>query len=248
MAPLSTVPRTFDYVQYGGPAFIAMDRNPLEAYFVDSSADNLTAGGSTQATALPLTAQNNRVTTVGAPGNGVVLPPALPGAEVFLINHGNNAMTVFGDEGGSDTINDVPGTTGVPQMAQSLVVYVCVMAGKWYSDGLATGYAGGLQTFSVQAGIVAHPGGGQANGVLLTAMNCFLSTVATGGDSVLLPPAQPGMQVTVINQTATSANVFPQVGSQINALGANNAFAVTGGAQGSATIFYATSTTQWFTK
>jgi hypothetical protein len=29
-------------------------------------------------------------------------------------------------------------------------------------------------------------------------MNCFLSTVASARDSVVLPAAQPGMQVTVI--------------------------------------------------
>jgi hypothetical protein len=250
MPPLTTVPRVSDYTALSGPAFLTMDRNWNEAYFVDSSADNLTAGGSSQAAALPLVAQNNRVTTVAAPGNGVVLPPALAGMEVFLINHGTSSMQVFANL--SDTVNDVSGATGVPQMANSLVVYVCTTAGKWYSDGLATGYAsgvgGGFQTFSAQPNITAHAGGGQGSAVLLTAMNCFLSTVASAGDSVVLPPAQPGMQVTVINQTATSANVFPSSGQSINALAVNTAFAVVGGASGSVTIFYAVSTSQWFTK
>ena len=62
----------------------------------------------------------------------------------------------------------------------------------------------------MQTGITAHAGGGQANAVQLTAMNCFIQNVATAGDSVKLPPAKVGMEITVINQsaTATGPNVF----------------------------------------
>ena len=59
-------------------------------------------------------------------------------------------------------------------------------------------------------------------------MNCFIATVATAGDSVKLPPAKVGMEITVINQsaTATGPNVFPATGETINALAANTAIAV----------------------
>jgi hypothetical protein len=32
-------------------------------------------------------------------------------------------------------------------------------------------------------------------------MNCFVSTVASANDSLLLPPAKPGMEITAINQS-----------------------------------------------
>jgi hypothetical protein len=64
--------------------------------------------------------------------------------------------------------------------------------------------------------------------VQLTAMNCFIATVATADDSVKLPPAKVGMEITVINQsaTATGPNVFPASGESINALAANAAIAM----------------------
>jgi len=73
------------------------------------------------------------------------------------------------------------------------------------------------QTLSVQTGIVAHAGGGQGAAVQLTAMKCFIATVATAGDSVKLPTAKVGMEITVINQsaTATGPNVFPATGETI---------------------------------
>jgi hypothetical protein len=73
--------------------------------------------------------------------------------------------------------------------------------------------------------------------------------IVTGADdtaAVILPVAVAGMQVMLISTTASkNLIVFPQVGSAINALGANNAF----NSAGDAPIlhFIATSTTQWYT-
>jgi hypothetical protein len=61
----------------------------------------------------------------------------------------------------------------------------------------------GMNLYSVQTGIVAFAGGLQPSAVPLTAQNCFIATVATAGDSVMLPPAQAGMEITVVNQSAT---------------------------------------------
>lgn len=100
---------------------------------------------------------------------------------------------------------------------------------------------------SVQTGIVAHAGGGQANGVPLTAMACFIATVGSAGDSLLLPAAVPGMELSVINQssTVTGPNVFPQPGQTINALSANTAIAV---APQTVLMFYCGIAGAWWTK
>lgn len=86
----------------------------------------------------------------------------------------------------------------------------------------------GFQYESTQDNLVAHAGGGQASATPITAMNARITTVATIADSVALPPSAKGLIINVTNAAANSANLFPASGDQINALGANTAFAVAG--------------------
>lgn len=75
--------------------------------------------------------------------------------------------------------------------------------------------------------ITAFAGGGQASAVALTASFNRVTTVATAADSVKLPAAVAGAQVTVFNKAAAnSLNVFPATGDAINALSANAAYAL----------------------
>jgi len=155
---------------------------------------------------------------VATPGDSVVLPASQPGLELIIINHGVNPMQVYGL--GSDMINDVASATGVSQMQGSVVIYTCVSTGAWYTEGLATGYAtgngGAFQTFSSIDNIAARAGGSQALGTALTAMQNRITTVASAGDSVKLPPSATGMSLTVINAAAAnSVNVFPASGESI---------------------------------
>lgn len=91
--------------------------------------------------------------------------------------------------------------------------------------------SGALRNFSTTStGITAHAGGGQANAVPLTSAFNRVTTVATAGNSVRLPPAVPGAQITVFNRGANSMNVFPVTGQSINALSANASLAVASGA------------------
>lgn len=80
---------------------------------------------------------------------------------------------------------------------------------------------------SVSNALTAYAGGGQANALALTASFNRITTVATAADSVKLPTAVAGAQVTVFNKAAAnSANVFPATGDAINALSANTAYAL----------------------
>lgn len=80
-------------------------------------ADDLTATGSTQGTALPLPADINRVTTAAA-STGVILPPLAtggtlgirPGDEIIVINSGANAVLVYPPVGG--TVNALSANAG----------------------------------------------------------------------------------------------------------------------------------------
>ena len=68
-------------------------------------------------------------------------------------------------------------------------------------------------------------------------------TLATGGDSAVLPASKAGMQITVSNAAGVnSMNVFPAAGEQINALGANAAFAL---AAGKSASFFCAANGQW---
>lgn len=211
----------------------------------ESAQDSLVAhAGGGQALAFQIgNTEMTRVGTVATAGDSIMLPPAQPGIGLLIVNHGANSMQVFGQP--SDTINDVASATGVPQMQNSAVFYFCFTAGAWYTEGLANGFAAGLQTFSVSEGLTAFATGGQANGTLLTAMVNRFTVVATGGDSAKLPPAKAGMEITVINAGAASMNVFPATGEQINAAGANAAFAVV---NTKTCTFFCTLAGQWHTQ
>lgn len=99
-----------------------------------STEDGITAhAGGGQASAYQLTKQINRVTTVATAADSVVLPSAVAGLWVVIVNDDSaDSLQVFGL--GSDTINDVAAATGVAQAAGKTAVYYCTVAGKWYRD------------------------------------------------------------------------------------------------------------------
>jgi hypothetical protein len=200
----------------------------LSEFIYESFADNITAfagGGQTNAT--PITTEIARVTTVATAGDSILLPPALPGLTLMLIQHGAKPMQVFGV--GTDTIDDQASGVGVSQMVNSVVIFVCTIAGKWYANGLGTGFSGSFETMSYTDALTARAGGGQGLATPITTMMSRFTTVATAGDSAILPTGVPGMNIVVINASATSMNVFPDTGSAINALAANAAFALAAG-------------------
>src|SRR5712664_233202 len=61
---------------------------------------------------------------------------------------------------------------------------------------------------SAQDNIVARAGGGQALATQLITQTCRITTVATSGDSIKLPPSQPGLEVLIINHGANPMQVF----------------------------------------
>jgi hypothetical protein len=226
----------------------------LNNFWTESAQDGITASATqSQAGATPLTFMFNRVTTVASIGNAVRLPPGILGLSICIINAAANAMQVYADS--SDTVSGLAGSAGVSHMGGSTAWYTCVTprtplggAAVWTAQGLGNGQSGQLPTYSFQAGLTAHSGGGQGSAVAITASTAFFSTVGAGGDSAVLPSAQPGMEITVVNQTATSMNVFPASGQTINGAAANTAVAVVGGASGSVTIFYCAVAGSWWTK
>ncbi len=103
-----------------------------------------------------------------------------------------------------------------------------------------------FQFYSSQTGIAAVNPGSQATATPLTAETCFVVTVPAAASGVLLPAAQAGRVITVLNNHATNAiNVYPMLGDAINALAANTALSV---AAATAQIFYCGVAGTWWAK
>lgn len=180
------------------------------------SLDAISAAGANQGAATALTADFNRITTATA-NQGVSLPASAAGLDVFVQNHSGVNIIVYGN--GSDTIDDVAGATGVVVMNNSVVLFTCYAAGAWYTEGLATGFAGpGLQSLSFTPTTTAFSGGGQGSAVALTSMINRVSTVAAQGDSVKLPASAVGLGVLVLNRGANPCQVFGAGTDTINGI------------------------------
>lgn len=76
---------------------------------------------------------------------------------------------------------------------------------------------------SVQAGVTAYAGGGQANAIQITKDFVEISTCAASGDSVKLPEASPGLMIIITNHGENSCDVFPNTDDAINEASPNTA-------------------------
>jgi hypothetical protein len=214
----------------------------------------ITAGTTrTQAGATQITADVTTVNTSTAPsagstlGDGVALPQVGSGVDrVWLINNTANPIQVYAflpASGTADKINGVAGATGVMQAPNSAVEYIEANPGNWSALGTGDGYSGAFPTVTAVNALTAHAGGGQASATPLTAVINRVTTVASAGDSVLLPVSAPGMELTVVNATATNAmSVYPAGSDVINA--AATSFSV---AAAKTATFYCTQAGQWHT-
>ena len=233
----------------GGRVYGAFAGNvPLNIgdFLLESAQDNIVAtpGGGLSG-AFPINAQTSRVATVASLGDSVILPPSTPGLELIVINHGANAMTVYGMAG--DQVDDQAGTVGVSQMSFSMVIYTCVTAGLWYTEGLSSGFARslGLQTFSYQT-IASNATNTQASGTAISTMMANITGGAAG--SALLPASVPGLEMTVHNISAFAVSVFPSAGGtgteKINSGAANAALNLPAS---TSTVFTCNAAGQWWT-
>ena len=157
-----------------------------------SSADALTAhSGGGKSSALALTANINRVSTVAAVHDSVLAPPAGPGGLAVFINDGANAMDIYG--AGSDTLNDVVTTSPTTLEAGGTLVMWSSVAGKWYFQNLVGATAqsqpgaptapSSTSAFQMQglAGAITPKKSGT---VLLMISGNIISSATTAGDGI----------------------------------------------------------------
>lgn len=101
----------------------------------------------------------------------------------------------------------------------------------------------GFNKVATTNAITAHAGGGQGSATALTTPINRITTVATSGDSVLLPASVAGESCVVINAAAANpADIFPHSGDAINALAINTALSL---AANKTVIFYCAVAGTW---
>lgn len=114
------------------------DLSDIGTYFSNgyhkvSTANALTAAGTTRTDAFQLAAQLNNVTTAAA-STGVILPASATigiGSIIYLFNAGANAIKVYA--AGSDTIDTIAGVTGVSLTNANRCMYMLVAANTFIS-------------------------------------------------------------------------------------------------------------------
>lgn len=92
---------------------------------------------------------------------------------------------------------------------------------------------------SVDTSVVAA-GNSQATARVLTAEVSQLVTVSAGTNAGIIASAHPGRSYRVFNRATDNAQLYPQTGAQINALGTNNPIVVS--ASGTLAITYMSAT------
>lgn len=105
-----------------------------------------------------------------------------------------------------------------------------VGAGPQLRQKLSKNFEALNETNSVEAGIVAHAGGGKASATALTAAINEVATVATAADSVKLKPALAGARQSVINSSANAMQVFGQGTDTVNGVATGTGISVAAGA------------------
>ena len=230
-------------------AWVANTPFGIGDFILESSQDNITATASgTQANAYQIVSQTARIATVATAADSVQLPPSAPGMELLIINHGANPMQVYGNAVEAATIDDIATATGVSQLNNSMVIYTCATAGKWYSEGLSTGFSTtlGMQTVT-SATVAANATGTQASGTPIKSLLNNVTSVA-GSYSVTLPVSVPGLEITINNISANSEFVFPNAGGTttetINALSANASITML---TNTSAVFTCVVAGQWYT-
>jgi len=91
------------------------------------------AGGGLSSSTPVLVNGVNVVTVVGTAADSVVLPSAVAGTIVYLLNADSaDAVQVFAQ--GSDTINGTAGATGVSYAAAKRVLFIAVTNNVWIAN------------------------------------------------------------------------------------------------------------------
>ena len=101
-------------------------------YFIRSVNASVSAAGSTQGTGTALTREFNRVSTVTS-GSGVVLPTAVAGMAIVIVNTSANSLLVYPATGAA--INSLATNVGYSHVTLATLQYIAISSTQWYTVG-----------------------------------------------------------------------------------------------------------------
>ena len=102
------------------------------SYHIRSVNASVSAAGTVQSNATILTTEFNRVSTV-ASGSGVVLPSAIAGMAITIVNTSANSLLVYPASGAQ--INALSANVGFTQPTLGTIQYVALTTTQWYTVG-----------------------------------------------------------------------------------------------------------------
>lgn len=146
MSDISTVAVRFtgadmEFVDKASGTVVFAFRQALGSLHVENATDAITAhSGGGQTSATKLTASLNRVTTVAAGNDSVLLPPAVVGLTITVTNAtALNSMNVFpasatqGGITGGDAINALSANSAFAVAEGKTAQFCCAKTGQWHS-------------------------------------------------------------------------------------------------------------------
>lgn len=113
-------------------------RNAAASMAVCGSTNGITAhSGGGQGSAVALTAGINRITVCAANNDSVLLPPALAGMQIAVVNDpagvgsppAQLSLNVF--PSGTETINALGASAAFAVVGGKAAIFICAVAGKW---------------------------------------------------------------------------------------------------------------------
>jgi len=184
--------------------FIGVDNNDwrtVDANIYQTTSSIIAHAGGGQANATQTNLGINVVTTVATQQDSVKLPTTVQGQTVIIANKGLNGLALYPASGNS--INGLAADTSLTIFPNESYAFYGVSASNWVAINTSD------PVYGYNPGIVAHPGGGQANAVILKPGLNIVSTVATGADSIKLPQNSLGQSFYVRNSGANALAIFP---------------------------------------
>jgi len=101
-------------------------------YFIRSVSASVSAAGTVQGNATALTTEFNRVSTVTG-GTGVVLPTAVAGMSIAIVNSSANSLLVYPATGAA--INSLSTNVGYSHVTLATLQYIAISSTQWYTVG-----------------------------------------------------------------------------------------------------------------
>lgn len=187
-----------------------------------------------QASATALTSQINLVTICATAGDSVKLPTPIVGMRIWVKIASSAAAScdIFPTTGA--TIGLLAANSAIRVAPGGSILFEATSTTAWHISEFKGGAVIGLTAFA---------GGGQASAVLIPDSHGTIGTCATAGDSLKLPLiAYLGQEITIKNEGATAADIFPSTGGTIDGGAANAAVRLQ---KGQIVSFKAVSSTAW---